>query len=164
MHGSASPAPPPRPLRRPPPPPPAAAAPPAPAAPSSLVAVTACPTGIAHTYMAAEALEAAAARADVEISVETQGSAGSTPLHFDTIAAASAVIFAVDVGVRDRHRFAGKPVVSSGVKRPIDDADAMIAEALRYAEDPNAPAWRAPSRPRRSRTGASTGATTRAGS
>jgi PTS system fructose-specific IIC component len=105
----------------------------------SLVAVTACPTGIAHTYMAAEALEAAAARAGVDIRVETQGSAGSTPLHHDTIAAASAVIFACDVGVRDRHRFAGKPVVSSGVKRPIDDGDAMIAEALRYAEDPNAP-------------------------
>ena len=49
------------------------------------------------------------------------------------------MIFAVDVGVRDRQRFAGKPVVSSGVKRPIDDGDAMIAEALRYADDPNAP-------------------------
>jgi PTS system fructose-specific IIC component len=49
------------------------------------------------------------------------------------------VIFAVDVGVRDRGRFAGKPVVSSSVKRPIDAADAMIAEALRYADDPNAP-------------------------
>ncbi len=101
--------------------------------------MTACPTGIAHTYMAAEALEAAAERAGVEIHVETQGSAGSTPLHYDTIAAASAVIFACDVGVRDRHRFAGKPVVSSGVKRPIEDGDAMIAEALRYADDPHAP-------------------------
>ena len=49
------------------------------------------------------------------------------------------MIFAVDVGVRDRGRFAGKPLVSSGVKRPIDEADAMIAEALRYADDPNAP-------------------------
>lgn len=105
----------------------------------SLVAVTACPTGIAHTYMAAEALEAAAERAGVDIDVETQGSAGSTPLNPATIAAAAAVIFAVDVGVRDRGRFAGKPVVSSGVKRPIDDGDAMIAEALRYADDPNAP-------------------------
>ena len=103
------------------------------------MAVTACPTGIAHTYMAAEALEAAAERAGVDIQVETQGSAGSTPLSHDAIAAASAVIFAVDVGVRDRQRFAGKPVVSSGVKRPIDDGDAMIAEALRYADDPNAP-------------------------
>jgi PTS system fructose-specific IIC component len=49
------------------------------------------------------------------------------------------VIFAVDVGVRDRQRFAGKPLVSSGVKRPFDEADAMIAEALRFADDPNAP-------------------------
>ena len=102
----------------------------------ALVAVTACPTGIAHTYMAAEALEAAAERAGVRLEVETQGSAGSTPLAPDTISAAGAVIFAVDVGVRDRARFAGKPMVSSGVKRPIDDADAMIAEALRYAADP----------------------------
>lgn len=111
----------------------------APAAPRRLVAVTACPTGIAHTYMAAEALEAAAERAGVEIAVETQGSAGSKPLAPATIAAADAVIFAVDVGVRDRHRFAGKPLVSSGVKRPIDEGDAMIAEALRFADDPGAP-------------------------
>ena len=113
------------------------AAAPAAAGTPSLVAVTACPTGIAHTYMAAEALEAAAERAGVEIAVETQGSAGSTPLAPETIAGAGAVIFAVDVGVRDRARFAGKPMVSSGVKRPIDDADAMIAEALRYAADPS---------------------------
>lgn len=118
---------------------PATTATPTNAGPRRLVAVTACPTGIAHTYMAAEALEAAAAKAGVEIAVETQGSAGAKPLAPDTIAAADAVIFAVDVGVRDRHRFAGKPVVSSGVKRPIDDGDAMIAEALRYADDPNAP-------------------------
>ena len=124
----------------------AAAATPAPEATSSgaggrrrLVAVTACPTGIAHTYMAAEALQGAAERAGVDIQVETQGSAGSTPLSHDTIAAADAVIFAVDVGVRDRGRFGGKPVVSSGVKRPIDEADKMIEEALRYADDPNAP-------------------------
>jgi PTS system fructose-specific IIC component len=89
--------------------------------------------------MAAEALEAAAQRAGVDIQVETQGSAGATPLAPDVITAADAVIFAVDVGVRDRQRFAGKPVVSSGVKRPFDEADAMIAEALRYADDPNAP-------------------------
>ena len=121
---------------------PASAAAPAPAAPAGqrhLVAVTACPTGIAHTYMAAEALEAAAARAGVDLQVETQGSAGAKPLAPETIAAADAVIFAVDVGVRDRHRFAGKPLVSSGVKRPFDEADAMITEALARADDPNAP-------------------------
>ncbi|MDF9715966.1 PTS sugar transporter subunit IIA [Nocardioides sp. ChNu-153] len=106
--------------------------------PPSLVAVTACPTGIAHTYMAAEALEAAARRAGVTLHVETQGSAGSTPLDPSVIAAADAAIFAVDVGVRDRGRFAGKPLVRSSVKRPIDDADAMIVEALAAASDPNA--------------------------
>jgi PTS system fructose-specific IIC component len=89
--------------------------------------------------MAAEALEAAAARAGVDIAVETQGSAGSTPLSHETIAEASAAIFAVDVGVRDRYRFAGKPLVASGVKRAIDDSDEMIAEALRLVDDPNAP-------------------------
>ncbi len=116
---------------------------PAPAAPAAqvrrIVAVTACPTGIAHTYMAAEALEAAALRAGVEIAVETQGSAGSTPLPVETIRNADAAIFAVDVGVRDRGRFAGLPLVASGVKRPMDDADSMIAEALRHADDPNGP-------------------------
>src|SRR6478735_1356309 len=117
----------------------AAAAAAAPERKRTLVAVTACPTGIAHTYMAAEALEAAAEKAGVDITVETQGSAGTTPIPAATIAAADAVIFAVDVGVRDRGRFAGKPLVSSGVKRPIDDGDAMIEEALRYADQPNAP-------------------------
>lgn len=105
----------------------------------SIVAVTACPTGIAHTYMAAESLEAAAGRAGVDIHVETQGSGGSTPLAPSTIADADAAIFAADVGVKDRSRFAGKPLVASGVKRGIDDADGMIAEALAYADDPNPP-------------------------
>ena len=110
-----------------------------PAAKPRLVAITACPTGIAHTYMAAESLEAAAERAGVQLAVETQGSAGSTPLSASTIAAADAVIFATDVGVKDRARFAGKPMVASGVKRAINDSDAMVADALRYAADPNGP-------------------------
>ncbi|MFC5728256.1 MULTISPECIES: PTS fructose transporter subunit IIABC [Nocardioides] len=104
-----------------------------------IVAVTSCPTGIAHTYMAAESLEAAAERAGAEIAVEPQGSAGSRPLPQSTIDAADAVIFAADVGVRDRARFAGKPLVSAGVKRAIDEPDVMVAEALRYADAPNPP-------------------------
>lgn len=109
--------------------------------------------------MAAEALEAAAEKAGIVISVETQGSAGSTPLSPETIASAAAVIFAVDVGVRDRSRFAGKPMVSSGVKRPIDDADAMIAEALRCADDPSAARVEGTaSRPARRRPATSRGA------
>jgi fructose PTS system EIIBC or EIIC component len=104
----------------------------------SLVAVTACPTGIAHTYMAADALNAAAQRAGVSLAVETQGSAGSTPLPAAAIARADAVIFATDVGVKDRQRFSGKPVVASGVKRAINDPDTMIAEAVSAASDPAA--------------------------
>ena len=125
---------------------PAAAAPqsqaPAPAAPAhagrSIVAVSACPTGIAHTYMAADKLTAAAKEMGVELHVETQGSSGSTPLDPSVIAAADAVIFAVDVGVKDRDRFAGKPLVQSGTKRAMNEPEVMIREALAAAEDPNA--------------------------
>ncbi|MDY7541073.1 fructose-specific PTS transporter subunit EIIC [Cryobacterium sp. 5B3] len=103
-----------------------------------LVAVTACPTGIAHTYMAAEALSAAAGAAGVEMQVETQGSAGLTMLDPAIIAAADAVIFAVDVDVRGRERFAGKPVIQVPVKRGIDEPAKLIADAIAASENPNA--------------------------
>ncbi|BCI50800.1 PTS lactose transporter subunit IIC [Mycolicibacterium litorale] len=121
--------------------PPAAAAAPAapePARQRSLVAVTACPTGIAHTYMAADSLVAAAKKAGVALHVETQGSSGSTPLSVATIDEADAVIFATDVGVKDRQRFAGKPVIASGVKRAINEPDKMVADALAAADNPDA--------------------------
>ena len=111
---------------------------PAQAAPKTLVAVTACPTGIAHTYMAADSLVAAAKKAGATLHVETQGSSGSTPLSPSTIAEADAVIFATDVGVKDKQRFAGKPVVASGVKRAINEPDKMVAEALAAAVNPSA--------------------------
>lgn len=104
----------------------------------TLVAITACPTGIAHTYMAADSLSAAAKEAGVTLHVETQGSSGSTPLSPETIASADAVIFATDVGVKDKGRFAGKPVVASGVKRAINEPAKMISEALSAAGNPNA--------------------------
>jgi PTS system fructose-specific IIC component len=104
----------------------------------SLVVVSACPTGIAHTYMAADKLTAAAKAAGVDVHVETQGSSGATPLDPAVIRAADAVIFAVDVGVRDQARFAGKPVVQSGTKRAINEPEKMVAEALAAADAPNA--------------------------
>ena len=104
----------------------------------SIIAITACPTGIAHTYMAADALKLAAERAGIDLTVETQGSSGSTPVGADAIANADAVIFATDVGVKDRQRFAGKPVIASGVKRAINEPDTMIAEAVAAADNPNA--------------------------
>lgn len=103
-----------------------------------LVAVTACPTGIAHTYMAADSLAAVAAERGIDLQVETQGSAGSTPLDPSVIRNADAVIFATDVDVRDKGRFAGLPVVAGPVKRGIDEPGVMIDEALAAAKDPNA--------------------------
>ncbi|MGW5311791.1 PTS fructose transporter subunit IIABC [Nocardia thailandica] len=103
-----------------------------------IVAVTACPTGIAHTYMAADSLRLAGERAGVRVRVETQGSSGGTTLDPATITAADAVIFATDVGVKGRGRFAGKPVLESGVKRAINEPDTMLAEAMAAARDPGA--------------------------
>ncbi|KKI16856.1 MULTISPECIES: PTS fructose transporter subunit IIABC [unclassified Leucobacter] len=117
---------------------PASVADPAPAEraaerPLRFVAVTSCPTGIAHTYMAAEALENAAREAGHEIAVETQGSAGSTPLTAAQIAAADAVVFAHDVEVKDRARFAGKPTVDVGVKQAISDGPRLLEQAAELA-------------------------------
>ena len=103
-----------------------------------LVAVTACPTGIAHTFMSADALEQAAKAAGVELHVEPQGSGKVTPIDPAIIAGASAAIFATDVGVRDKERFAGLPVIESGVKRAINEPAKMIQEAVAAAKDPNA--------------------------
>ncbi|MGO3328627.1 PTS fructose transporter subunit IIABC [Gordonia sp. (in: high G+C Gram-positive bacteria)] len=105
---------------------------------TSILAITACPTGIAHTYMAADALKLAAERADVAFAVETQGSSGTTPFTAEQLADADAVIFATDVGVKGRDRFVGKPLVESGVKRGINEPDTMIAEAVGASTDPHA--------------------------
>ncbi|MFG2128638.1 fructose-specific PTS transporter subunit EIIC [Streptomyces sp. NPDC048751] len=102
--------------------------------PFRIVAVTSCPTGIAHTYMAAESLENAGREAGVELVVETQGSAGFTRLDPAVIAAADGVIFAHDVPVRDKDRFAGKPTVDVGVKAGINRPGELITEVRGKAE------------------------------
>ncbi|MFD7279910.1 fructose-specific PTS transporter subunit EIIC [Streptomyces sp. NPDC059862] len=102
--------------------------------PFRIVAVTSCPTGIAHTYMAAESLENAGREAGVEVVVETQGSAGFTRLDPNVIAAADGVIFAHDLPVREKDRFAGKPTVDVGVKAGINRAAELIAEVRGKAE------------------------------
>lgn len=106
---------------------PAAQDPPQPAAPCHILAVTSCPIGIAHTYMAAEALEAAAAARGVSIKVETNGSAGkSNQLTPAEIAEADGIIVAADTSVALR-RFAGKPVVFVPVAEAIRQPEALIA-------------------------------------
>ncbi|MFE1150157.1 fructose-specific PTS transporter subunit EIIC [Streptomyces albidoflavus] len=103
-------------------------------APFRIVAVTSCPTGIAHTYMAAEALQRAGEEEGVDLRVETQGSAGFRRIDPAVVAAADAVILAHDVEVREKARFAGKPVVDVGVKAAINRPAALIAEAREKAE------------------------------
>ncbi|HQT74661.1 MAG TPA: fructose-specific PTS transporter subunit EIIC [Acidiphilium sp.] len=105
-----------------------------------IVAVTSCPTGIAHTFMAAEALLRAAAALGHEIRVETQGSVGAgTKLTGAEIAAADLVLIATDRQV-DLARFAGKRVFHSGTKAAINDGKALIARALHEAAVQGGPA------------------------
>ena len=105
--------------------------------PRRVVAVTACPTGIAHTYMAADALAQAGSDMGIDVVTETQGSSGTTPIDQSVIDAADAVVFAVDVDVRDKPRFAGKPYVQVPVKAGIDDPQGLIRKALAEADAPN---------------------------
>ncbi|KAB2927503.1 MAG: PTS fructose-like transporter subunit IIB [Candidatus Contendobacter sp.] len=97
---------------------------------AKLVAVTACPTGIAHTIMAAEGLEQAAKALKHDIQVETQGSVGTrNTLSDDTIAAADVVIIAADTRV-DTARFADKPIYETTTEPAIRDGAAVITAAL----------------------------------
>ncbi|MFT4052270.1 MAG: fructose-specific PTS transporter subunit EIIC [Microbacterium sp.] len=106
--------------------------------PARIVAVTACATGIAHTFMAADALTAEGKKEGIDLVVEPQGSSGYKPLDQKIIDDADAVIFAVDVDVRTPERFAGKPVVRAGVKAGIERPAQLIAEAIAAVGDPNA--------------------------
>ncbi len=103
-----------------------------------IVAVTSCPTGIAHTFMAADGLEQAGRTAGIELVVEPQGSGKIDWLDPAVIARADAAIFAADVPVRERERFAGLPVVEASVKRAINEPAKLVSEALAAADDPNA--------------------------
>lgn len=95
-----------------------------------LLAVTSCPTGIAHTYMAAEALEKAAKAADCQIKIETRGSAGAkNVLAAEEIAAADCIIVAADAKV-PMDRFDGKKVISCQVSDGISKADRLVQQAI----------------------------------
>lgn len=99
-----------------------------------VVAITSCPTGIAHTFMAAEGLQEGAKQLGYAIRVETQGSVGAgSPLTAEEIAAADVVIIAADREV-DRARFAGKRVFASSTKPAISGGKALIERALTEAK------------------------------
>jgi len=93
------------------------------------VAVTACPTGIAHTYMAAAQLEKAAKRLGHSIKVETQGSMGiENELSENDIREASAAIFAVEIPVRNKDRFDGITIIEVSVQDAIKNPDAIFTK------------------------------------
>ncbi|QES41949.1 PTS fructose transporter subunit IIC [Streptomyces venezuelae] len=93
-----------------------------------LLAVTACPTGIAHTYMAAEKLSQAAERLGIDMKVETQGSIGAENVLTDNdVRQADGIIIAADKDV-DRSRFTGKRVLSVGVSEGISRPEQLIEQ------------------------------------
>ena len=114
---------------------PVAAAPPAPSAGGKrLVAVTSCPTGIAHTFMAAEGLRKAAAELGHEIKIETQGSVGAqNTLTLEEIAQADAVIIAADAFV-DKSRFVGKRLYETSTNAALHEGQDVINKALDLPE------------------------------
>jgi PTS system fructose-specific IIC component len=102
-------------------------------APKSIVAITSCPTGIAHTFMAAEGLEKGAQELGYKIKVETQGSVGAqNTLTPGDIASADVVVIAADAKV-DLSRFAGKPVYETSTNAAINNGQAVIRNALAQA-------------------------------
>lgn len=93
------------------------------------VGVTACPTGIAHSAMAAEALEQAALEKGHDIEVEIHGAAGADFVDPDVIREADAIIFATDASVAERDRFAGRPSVEVRLREAIDRPGEVIDRA-----------------------------------
>ena len=95
-----------------------------------LVAITACPTGVAHTFMAAEALQQAAKRLGYDLQIETQGSVGArNPLSAAAIADADVVLLACDIEVATE-RFAGKKIYRCGTGIALKQAEATLNKAL----------------------------------
>lgn len=97
----------------------------------TIVCVTACPAGIAHTYMAAEYLEKAGRKLGVNIYVEKQGANGiEERLTAEQLNSATACIFAAEVAIKESERFNGIPALSVPVAEPIRHAEALIQQAL----------------------------------
>ncbi len=95
-----------------------------------IVAITACPTGVAHTFMAAEAIQQAAKRLNYDLQVETQGSVGArNPLSAQAIADADVVLLATDIEV-NTDRFAGKKIYRCGTGIALKHSDATLKKAL----------------------------------
>ncbi|TYP55441.1 PTS fructose transporter subunit IIB [Thermosediminibacter litoriperuensis] len=96
-----------------------------------IVAVTACPSGVAHTYMAATALKKAAKANGAEIKIETQGALGiENEITEKEAREADAVILAIETAIAKPERFKNKPVIQVPVSEAIKDADAIVKKAI----------------------------------
>lgn len=101
-----------------------------------IVAVTACPSGVAHTYMSAEALERAAKAKGIECKVETQGSIGiENKLSMSDVESADVVILTNDIGLKETERFKGKTTVKVGVSELVKKADQVVAKIEAYVNN-----------------------------
>lgn len=92
-----------------------------------LIAVTSCPSGVAHTYMAAEALEVAAKAKGWDVKVETQGAIGiENTLTMEDVASADVVLLTKDIAIKNEERFEGKKIVRITVTQAAKQAPAII--------------------------------------
>lgn len=104
----------------------------------TIVCVTACPAGIAHTYMAAEYLEKAGRRMGINVVVEKQGANGiEDRLTAQQLNDAQACIFAAEVAIKESERFNGIPAISVPVAEPLRHAEALIERALALEPTPD---------------------------
>jgi len=95
-----------------------------------VLAVTGCVSGVAHTYMAAEAIKEICRKAGYRVAVETQGALGVESEHTaETIASADVVILAADVSVIDEERFAGRRIIRTDIRTPLKSPD-KLAQAI----------------------------------
>lgn len=98
-----------------------------------ILAVTACPSGVAHTYMAAEALEKAAKAKGIEIKVETQGQIGiENRITSEDIKGADIVILTKDMGIKEVERFKGIATVKVGISDVVKKADQLIDKVVAH--------------------------------
>lgn len=99
----------------------------------NIIAVTSCPSGVAHTYMAAEAIEKACKKAGHNIKVETQGSIGiENRLTKDDVSKADYVVLTKDISIKDEDRFSGKVVVKVAVADAIKKAEAIVDKLQKH--------------------------------
>lgn len=100
-----------------------------------IIGITACPTGIAHTYMAQECIEQECRKREIDVKVETQGGLGiENELTLDDVESADVVILAVSIAVEGLDRFEGKKIIESDVNEAITKTKSLIDRAIELIE------------------------------